>query len=79
MKIEKGILTFLFTMLITSAYSQDLPYKYRIVQKMVLANKYFMDKWPDPTANIVTDKSRPSNLWTRGTYYEGLMALYGIN
>jgi rhamnogalacturonyl hydrolase YesR len=43
---------------------------------MALANKYFMDKWPDPGANIVTNKSRPSNLWTRGTYYEGLMAFY---
>jgi rhamnogalacturonyl hydrolase YesR len=46
---------------------------------MELANKYFMDKWPDPTAAIVTDKTRPSNLWTRSTYHEGLLALYYIN
>ena len=45
---------------------------------MELANTYFMNKWPDPTQAIVTDKTRPSNLWTRGTYYEGLMAYYYI-
>lgn len=46
---------------------------------MVLANKYFMEKWPDVGKTIVTDRERPSNIWTRGTYYEGLMALYKIN
>ena len=40
-----------------SAQSQTLPYKYKVLQKMVLANKYFMDKWPDPTVAIVTDKT----------------------
>ena len=37
-----------------------------------------MAKYPDPGANIVTDKSRPSNLWTRAAYYEGLMAFYNV-
>ncbi len=46
---------------------------------MVLANRYFMDKWPDVGKTIVTDKERPSNIWTRAVYYEGLMALYSIN
>ncbi|MCE5184766.1 MAG: glycoside hydrolase family 88 protein [Planctomycetaceae bacterium] len=46
---------------------------------MKLANQYFMDKWPDPGVPIVNDKKRPSNIWTRGTYYEGLMALYAID
>jgi rhamnogalacturonyl hydrolase YesR len=59
--------------------AQKLPYKHRVLEKMVLANKYFMNKWPDPTAAIVTDKSRPSNLWTRAAYYEGLMQLYYIS
>jgi rhamnogalacturonyl hydrolase YesR len=45
---------------------------------MQLANNYFMKKWPDPTVDIVTNKTRPSNIWTRATYYEGLMALYKI-
>jgi rhamnogalacturonyl hydrolase YesR len=49
------------------------------MRQLVTANAYFMEKWPDPGVDIVTDKVRPSNLWTRATYYEGLMALYGIN
>ena len=59
--------------------SQVLPPKDTVLSHLVLANKYFTDKWPDPGANIVTDKIRPSNIWTRGTYYEGLMALYYVN
>jgi len=53
-----------------------LPSKDTLLKQMVTANRYFMDKWPDPGKDIVTDKVRPSNLWTRATYYEGLMALY---
>lgn len=50
-----------------------------------------MNKWPDPGKEIVVDESWPrtelkfpigqtwkSTLWTRGVYYEGLMALYSI-
>jgi len=50
-----------------------------ILDKMRLANQYFMDKWPDPGKEIVTERARPSNIWTRGVYYEGLMALYSID
>jgi rhamnogalacturonyl hydrolase YesR len=37
-----------------------------------------MKKHPDPGAAIVTDKTRPSNLWTRAAYYEGLIGLYNV-
>jgi rhamnogalacturonyl hydrolase YesR len=46
---------------------------------MVLANRYFMEKWPDVGKTIITERERPSNIWTRGTYYEGLMALCRLN
>lgn len=59
-----------------SLNAQTLPSKTQVLEKMILANNYFINKWPDPTTVIVTDKTRPSNLWTRGTYYEGLMQLY---
>lgn len=49
------------------------------MEAMVLANKYFMDKWPDVGREIITDRARSSNIWTRSVYYEGLMALYSIN
>ena len=45
---------------------------------MRLTNQYFMNKWPDPGKSIVTNRERPSNIWTRGVYYEGLMELYRI-
>ena len=38
-------------------------------------NTYFMAKTPDPTADTNVGRVRPSSLWTRGVYYEGLMAL----
>jgi len=57
----------------------DLPAPAQVLEKMRLANHYFLKKWPDPTVAIVTNKTRPSNIWTRATYYEGLMALYKID
>lgn len=51
----------------------------KTMESMVLANKYFMEKWTDVGKTILTDRERPSNIWTRGVYYEGLMALYNLN
>lgn len=59
--------------------AQKLPKKSVTLSKMQLANKYFMDKWPDAGKTVITTKERPSNLWTRAVYYEGLMALYNID
>jgi rhamnogalacturonyl hydrolase YesR len=38
-------------------------------------NDYFMQKYEDPTVPTNVKKIRPSSLWTRAVYYEGLMAL----
>ena len=43
------------------------------------ANDYFMNKYADPTIPTNWKKIRPSSLWTRAVYYEGLMALYDID
>lgn len=61
--------------LIGTAQSVD---KKEILQQMQLANEYFMTKWPDVGKTIITNKERPSHIWTRGVYYEGLMALHEI-
>ena len=55
-----------------------LPTGAAVLAAMQRANDWFMNKYPDPTADIVTNKTRPSNLWTRAAYYEGLMGLYGV-
>jgi unsaturated rhamnogalacturonyl hydrolase len=60
--------------------TQKLPKKQTSLDKMRLANAYFMQKWPDAGKPIwAADKTRPSNIWTRAVYYEGLMALYNID
>lgn len=42
-----------------------------------LVNDYFMRVCPDPTVDsYVGGKKRNSRIWTRGVYYEGLMAMY---
>jgi rhamnogalacturonyl hydrolase YesR len=56
-----------------------LPGQKDVLAAMRLANSYFMKKWPDPGKEIVTNVARPSHIWTRGVYYEGLMALYSID
>ena len=42
-------------------------------------NNYFMARYADPTLPTNVKKVRPSNLWTRAVYYEGLMALQEID
>jgi len=53
--------------------------KKEILKNLRLANDYFVKKWPDTGKSIITNRERPSNIWTRGVYYEGLMALYKID
>ena len=43
------------------------------------ANDYFMQKYADPTVPTNVKRIRPSSLWTRAVYYEGLMALQAID
>lgn len=73
-------LSFFFLVGLTkSPFAQKLPSKRAILNSMRLTNQYFMNKWPDPGKSIVTNKERPSNIWTRAVYYEGLMALHKID
>ena len=50
-----------------------------VLQTAQKANNYFMTKYSDPTIPTFVKRMRESNLWTRAVYYEGLMALYGID
>ena len=74
----KFVLLFLITGML-QASAQKLPKKVEMLSAMHLANNYFMNKWPDAGKTVTTNKERPSNLWTRAVYYEGLMALYSID
>lgn len=59
--------------------AQKLPSKKKTLKTLRLTNQYFMNKWPDAGKPIFTNIERPSNIWTRAVYYEGLMALYAID
>jgi rhamnogalacturonyl hydrolase YesR len=53
--------------------------KDEVLLVMQKTNAYFMNKYSDPGKPTFVGKERPSNLWTRAVYYEGLMALYSIH
>lgn len=46
-----------------------------VMQALELANDHFIAKYPDAGAPTFVKKERPSNLWTRGVYFEGLYEL----
>jgi unsaturated rhamnogalacturonyl hydrolase len=83
MKFIKAFLVISASLFVVkTATAQKLPAKKQVLQTITLANKYFMQKWPDPAKPIfVPSRNRtwPSNIWTRAVYYEGLMALYSVD
>jgi unsaturated rhamnogalacturonyl hydrolase len=78
MTLKQSILTACCVLIFTIARAHQLPSKEEVLEKMVQTNEYLMKKWPDPGVNVITNRERPSNLWTRAVYYEGLMALYNL-
>ena len=79
-KMKKLIIsTFVLLFGFSLAQGQTLPDRKIVLETMVKTNRYFMQKHPDPTISTNYQKVRPSNLWTRAVYYEGLMALYQIH
>lgn len=69
----------LFCSLLTQMCFGQKVSKTTTLNALELANTYFVNKWPDPHKSIITNKERPSNIWTRAVYYEGLMALNRIH
>lgn len=64
-----------------SAESQkplEMPLSNDVLAVAKQVNSYMMKKVPDPTAPSFVGQQRPSNIWTRAVYYEGLMDLYSV-
>ena len=57
-----------------AAFSQS-----EVLQAARKTNDYFMAKYADPTEPTNVKRIRPSSLWTRAVYYEGLMALQTLD
>lgn len=73
------ILSLLFVALGCGAVkAQALPDRKETLKTVIKVNDYFMQKYADYTTPSFFGRVRPSNIWTRGVYYEGLMALYSI-
>lgn len=69
----------LILVLAFNSFSQTIPDRKETLKAMTSVNNYFMKKYADyTTPSFVRNTMRPSNIWTRGVYYEGLMALYAI-
>ena len=75
--MKKTILTLLALAMVSVTFAQDKADD--VMKTLRLANDYFMAKYADPTLPTNVNRMRPSSLWTRAVYYEGLMALYEID
>ena len=62
----------------SAAKKEKLPTRAEVLSAMELANEHFTQKYPDAGAPTYVGRMRPSNLWTRGVYFEGLVALTDI-
>jgi rhamnogalacturonyl hydrolase YesR len=60
------------------AAGMGLPYPAhsQVIEVLDRVHRQFAQKWPDPAMTL--PGSRPSNIWTRAVYYEGLLALHAI-
>lgn len=57
---------------------QNVMSRKQSLKEISKVNDYFMTKYCDYKAPSNVGRERPSSIWTRGVYYEGLMALYSI-
>ena len=75
----KNLLGYITIIFLAGCTATRLPSGNNVLEPLRLANQYFMNAWLDPGKTIITNRERPANIWTRAVYYEGLMALYGID
>lgn len=60
---------------------ETLPSRKEILKTLVKVNDHYMKQHPDPLLSIPypsRNKEYEANIWTRGVYFEGLMALHSI-
>lgn len=77
--MKRSLVILLIAATFAGCRTQKLPARNNVLETLRLTNAYFMNKWPDPGKSIITNRERPSNIWTRAVYYEGLMALHKID
>lgn len=76
---KKLIGVFLLMSLVCGSISaQGLPDRKETLETLIKVNNYFMKKYADYRTPSYNGIIRPSNIWTGGVYYEGLMALHSV-
>ena len=76
---KKLIGVFLLMSLVCGSISaQGLPDRKETLETLIKVNNYFMKKYADYRTPSYNGIISPSNIWTRGVYYEGLMALHSV-
>lgn len=79
--IFKRVLPSIMVLSMCCCSAPEKPAKEDILKTMTIANDYFIAKWPDPgkAIELPSGAVHKSHIWTRGTYYTGLMSLYRIS
>lgn len=72
-----ALLCLAFLLLAGNSWAQPLKQK-EVLETLTKVNGYFMKKYADYRLPSFYKKMRPSNIWTRTVYYEGLLSLYSI-
>lgn len=72
-----ALLCLAFLLLAGNSWAQPLKQK-EVLETLTKVNGYFMKKYADYRLPSFYKKMRPSNIWTRTVYYEGLLLLYSI-
>nr|WP_321408159.1 glycoside hydrolase family 88 protein [uncultured Carboxylicivirga sp.] len=76
--LKSLVLTAVLGLTGSNLLAQTIPDREATLKTIESVNNYFMTKFEDYKAPSNVGRLRPSNIWTRGVYYEGLMALYSI-
>jgi rhamnogalacturonyl hydrolase YesR len=53
-----------------------LPVRDSVLAKVTYVDKHFIKRWPTSACNSCLSGNHAGNIWTRGAYFEGHMALY---
>ena len=53
-----------------------LPVRDSVLAKMTYVDRHFIKRWPTSACNSCLSGNHAGNIWTRGAYFEGHMALY---
>lgn len=77
--MKKILSTFLLTAITSLPLVAQNVMPKSVLEAATRTNRYFMKKYSDPTEPTNVKKIRPSNLWTRAVYYEGLLALNEVS